>query len=141
MNLDPIIWGGSYWNTFHLISLTYESDPGPSVRETMKKFIETIPMLLPCTSCRDHAFDFLRSRDIDEAVSNRDTLFRFFFEFHNDVNKRLNKPLMSYKSAHEKYFSLLRQSSTDFHTPLLATIVVLLAGYFILEITGYFGRS
>jgi hypothetical protein len=30
-------------------------------------------------------------------------MFLFFFNFHNEVNKRLNKPVMSYKNAAKKY--------------------------------------
>jgi hypothetical protein len=103
MNLDPKIWGPHYWNTFHFIAATYDIKPNPSIKSTMKNFIQSIPVFLPCKECQDHAFEYIKSQDLDKVVSSRMDLFTFFFNFHNVVNKRLNKPLMSMEDALQKY--------------------------------------
>lgn len=103
MNLSPEIWGPAYWTTLHFISSTYDTNPNASIKENMKRFIQSIPTLLPCQECRDHAFTFLRSANIEHAVSNRQSLFVFFFNFHNTVNQRLKKPPMNIKDALYKY--------------------------------------
>jgi len=103
MSLDPKVWGSHYWATLHFISSTYDNNPNPSVKSTMKTFIQTIPMLLPCKECQDHAFKFIKESDLDRVISSRKELFTFFFNFHNYVNKRLHKPLMSIEDALRRY--------------------------------------
>ncbi|CCV02210.1 Ervl/Alr family protein [Invertebrate iridescent virus 30] len=104
MNLEPSIWGPHFWNTFHFISSTYDNKPNQSIKLTMKNFIQSIPVFLPCKECQDHAFDFLSSSNLDKIVENRKELFTFFFNFHNSVNLRLKKPLMKIEDALKKYY-------------------------------------
>ena len=104
MNLEPVIWGPHFWNMFHFISSTYDNKPNQSIKSTMKNFIQSIPVFLPCKECQDHAFDFLCSSDLDKVIENRKELFTFFFNFHNTVNLRLKKPLMKIEDALKKYY-------------------------------------
>lgn len=101
--LDPVIWGPHFWATFHYIATTYNIKPNPSVKSTMKNFIQSIPVFLPCSTCQDHAFVYIKAHDLDKVVSNQKELFTFFFNFHNEVNKRLNKPLMKIEDALNAY--------------------------------------
>lgn len=103
MNLEPKLWGPSFWTTLHYISASYDINPNPNIRSTMKNFIHSLPVFLPCKECQDHAFDFIKSSDLDKVVQNRKELFLFFFNFHNTVNNRLNKPPMSIHDAVVKY--------------------------------------
>ena len=101
--LDPVIWGPHFWTTFHYIAATYSDSPNPSIKSTMKNFIQSIPVFLPCSTCQDHAFAYIKSHNLDKIVSNRKEIFTFFFNFHNEVNKRLNKPLMKMEDALNAY--------------------------------------
>lgn len=103
MNIDPKIWGPSFWDTFHTIASTYDDNPSKSIQEATKQFIQSIPIFLPCKECQDHAFAFIKKSNLNSVVSNKSAMFLFFFNFHNEVNKRLNKPVMSYKNAVKKY--------------------------------------
>lgn len=103
MNLDPSIWGPHYWATLHFIASTYDNNPNLSIRTTMKTFIKTLPVLLPCKECQDHAFNFIKTATLDKVVASRKELFTFFFNFHNSVNQRLKKPLMTLKDALKMY--------------------------------------
>lgn len=102
-NLEPSLWGPYFWTTFHFIASGYDNNPNPSIKLTMKNFIQSIPVLLPCRKCQDHAFDFLRCFNLNKVVESRKDLFTFFFNFHNVVNKRLKKPLMLMEDALKKY--------------------------------------
>jgi hypothetical protein len=104
MNLDPSIWGPHFWETFHFISSTYDNSPNQSIQSTMKTFIQSLPVFLPCKECQDHAFEFIRSSNLNKIVQNRKELFTFFFNFHNSVNQRLKKPLMKIEDALNKYY-------------------------------------
>ncbi|AHL67526.1 hypothetical protein DH26_gp029 [Chloriridovirus anopheles1] len=69
----------------------------------MKTFIQSIPVFLPCKDCQDHAFEYIKNTNLDKVVQSRDSLFVFFFDFHNAVNKRLNKPQFLLSDALKKY--------------------------------------
>jgi len=103
MSLEPYVWGPHYWNTLHFIAATYDNSPNQSVKSSMKTFIQSFPVLLPCKECQDNAFNFLKSVNIDKVVESRQELFTFFFNFHNMVNKRLKKPLMKMEEALIRY--------------------------------------
>lgn len=103
MNLEPEIWGPHFWLTLHFISSTYSNSPNQSVKSAMKSFIQTLPMFLPCKECQDHAFQHIKKSNLNKIVQNRKELFTFFFNFHNNVNQRLNKPLMTIENALIKY--------------------------------------
>jgi hypothetical protein len=103
MNLNPSQWGPYYWNMLHFMSSSYDNNPNLSVQSVMKNFIQSLPVFLPCKECQDHAFHFIKSKNLDKVVENRKTLFTFFFNFHNFVNERLGKPLMNIKTALKKY--------------------------------------
>lgn len=99
MDIQPSEWGSSYWKMLHFSAAGYPINPNASVQNTMKTFIQSIPVLLPCQNCKDHAFEYVKSSNLDKIVSSRMELFTFFFDFHNAVNKRLNKPLFSKEDA------------------------------------------
>jgi hypothetical protein len=40
---------------------------------------------------------------MDDIVSGRENLFKFFWEFHNYVNKRYNKPQITLEEAKSMY--------------------------------------
>lgn len=140
MNLEPSIWGPHYWATFHFISSTYDDNPNLSVQTTMKNFIQSIPVFLPCKECQDHAFNFINESNLNKAVSSRRNLFTFFFNFHNKVNERLNKPLMSIHDALKMYHApkdqhhLYSSTNTSTHKTsemwLILILILILIGWF-----------
>ena len=102
-NLEPTSWGPYYWNTLHFIAAAYDNNPNQSVRSAMKNFIQSLPILLPCKECQDNALNFIKTKNLDVVVSTRKELFEFFFNFHNRVNERLNKPTMKIEEALKRY--------------------------------------
>jgi hypothetical protein len=102
---EPSVWGPSYWFTLHNSAVYYPIKASPFFIERMKGFILGIPVMVPCEQCRDHATAYIESvyQNLEQIVSGRDSLFKFFVDFHNYVNKRLNKPEMSYQDAYNLY--------------------------------------
>ena len=126
-SIDPNIWGPHFWTTLHFIASAYDDNPNQSVKTAMKTFIRTIPVLLPCKECQDHAFDYIRKTDLDTAVSNRSKLFAFFVDFHNAVNTRLGKPTFSLANAINTYtFTKSRQNKGLLITLLFIFILLFL---------------
>lgn len=102
---DPRVWGPPFWFSLHVSAAHYPVQPSKIVRERMKNRILAIPYEIPCAACRPHASAFIeKHRDsLDQIVSGRDSLGRFYVDFHNAVNRRYNKPEWTYEQAYKKY--------------------------------------
>ena len=102
---SPPVFGPPLWLTMHNASIHYPVHPSPLVIERMKNFILAIPVLIPCETCKEHANAYIEENfsKLDEVCSGRMKLFNFFVDFHNYVNIRLNKPVMSYEDAFKLY--------------------------------------
>ncbi len=104
-HVSPDIWGKHYWFMFHLSSFNYPLNASSIVANQTKQFILGIPYMLPCEDCRSHALSYINSRysELDTITSGRVFLFKFFVDFHNAVNKRLNKAEYTYEEAYKLY--------------------------------------
>lgn len=102
---DPKVWGPAFWFTLHNGASKYPISASPIVKSRMKSYIIGIPTMLPCTVCQIHATNHIEKNKskLDEITSGRDNLFKFFVDFHNIVNKRYNKPIVSVEDAYKMY--------------------------------------
>lgn len=99
------IFGPVVWKLLHNTAINYPLCPSDYVKNQMKNFILSLTVLIPCEKCRGHTAKYIeKHRDkLDEIVSSRDNLFAFFVDFHNQVNKRYNKPIISVNEAIKLY--------------------------------------
>lgn len=102
---DPTVWGPSFWFMLHNGASKYPIEASNHRKERMKGFILGIPTMVPCEGCISHAIPYLEASKsrLDEIVKGRDSLFKFFVDFHNDVNKRLHKKQYTYDEVHKMY--------------------------------------
>lgn len=102
---DPQVWGPSFWFTLHNGAARYPKKASPLYAERMKGFILGMPVMIPCEKCADHATAHIEAnwKHLDEIVSGRETLFNFFCDFHNYVNRRYGKPEIGYDEAYALY--------------------------------------
>lgn len=100
---DPKIWGPSFWFTLHNGSIHYPDNPTQRVKELMKYRIMSIPYEIPCEKCKLHAHSYTQSRthELDTIVSSKENLFNYYVDFHNKVNERYGKPILSYEKAYK----------------------------------------
>ncbi len=99
-------FGPGIWYVIHVEAIE------ASTTELIKSFLTNIELIVdqfPCQMCRFHAKEYLTKfppRDMDIYVNkNEESIGMFFWSwnFHNAVNRRLNKPHMSYRHAHDIY--------------------------------------
>lgn len=100
---EPEMFGPSFWFTLHNGATVYPQRPTGFYRETMKGFIMGLPIMVPCLSCKEHFYSFLRTTNLDNVVASKENLFKFFVDVHNYVNRRYGKPEMSVLEA-KKYY-------------------------------------
>jgi hypothetical protein len=102
---SPDVWGPMFWFTLHNGAINYPEYATGHYKKRMTGFIKGIPYMIPCKKCKEHATQYIEDHKdrLDSITSSRKNLFEFFFQFHNVVNKRLNKPEISIEKAYEIY--------------------------------------
>jgi len=107
-DLSTIFWGPHFWSMYHIYAGTYPIVPTPIIAEYARLFIRGIPFTLPCSMCANHAFAYIQyihqaDPNLDNIVNSRENMITFFIDFHNAVNYRLGKPLLSMFDAKRKW--------------------------------------
>ena len=100
--IDPQVFGPGSWTVSHVLAIVCD-DSGTS--DDFKFYtVFTYRMLhaLPCSKCRAHAVRYLDKFPIPKT-SEEGSLFEWSVIFHNVVNKRLKKMLMSLEEARQIY--------------------------------------
>lgn len=90
----PSVWGPKFWYILHNSSVFYPKHPTRLAMMRMIQFLQSIPYLLPCSDCRNHAIDYmnhLSNETMLDKVSSQKKLIQFLVDFHNHVNIRTNK--------------------------------------------------
>ena len=88
------------WNTIHIKARNANTE------EKKDEFVEYMNFLtknFPCPNCIDHIRQYLAKHPIEKYYDIKDKngndigLFKWSWEFHNEVNKRLNKKIMTWE--------------------------------------------
>ena len=98
---SPLVFGPIIWPALHIIAANYhttdatdKTGEAPEIYQiNAKKFIESLPFMIPCGHCGYHFHDFLKTRDLDEDVRTKKNFIKFFVDAHNGVSEHLNKQL------------------------------------------------
>jgi len=102
---SPQVFGPPMWFTLHNAAAYYPENASPITKERMKNVILGLPVLIPCAKCKEHATSYIEKHynDLDKICSGRDSLFKFFVDFHNYVNQRYSKRIFTYEEAMKLY--------------------------------------
>lgn len=95
--VTPATWGPYAWTASHFFTVFYPDDPSYAHRKAAVEYFHALPYLLPCKVCADEFRSLLVSDPVEPHVENRTKLALWFFNVHNQVNKRLGKPEFSMK--------------------------------------------
>ena len=102
---NPKVFGPVLWKLLHNTSMNYPICATEYVKNHMKNFIMSLPVITPCELCKGHASKYIEkyADQLDTICSGRDNLFAFFVDFHNQVNKRYDKPVITVEEAYKLY--------------------------------------
>lgn len=84
--MDTRFWGPPGWKLLHLVTFTY--DP-KSQKLKMRKFLQSLPFILPCKFCRASLTDYYTKLPYTPALSSRAKLTKWMYDIHNEVNAKL----------------------------------------------------
>ncbi|KAJ1914126.1 hypothetical protein H4219_004922 [Mycoemilia scoparia] len=93
--------GQSTWYFLHVMASRYPVDPTRNEQDTMRFFLRGLSRLYPCGQCAHHIQQHFKKDP--PRVGSRDELEQYLCNFHNEVNKRLKKPLFDCKTVHDHY--------------------------------------
>lgn len=101
---NPAVFGPRIWSLVHTMAATYPIVPTFYEKEQMKFLLKGFPALLPCQVCKNSIQEWMvYNANLDLIVQNRQTLSEFFFNMHNFVNKKLNKPIQNWGKIKKNY--------------------------------------
>ena len=91
--MDPTVWGPSFWFVLHTVSLNYPERPTYVEKRTHHDFYRIVQHILPCEACRRHYKELFATYPIEPFLTSKQSLVTWVVMIHNQVNKRLGKPL------------------------------------------------
>lgn len=90
-NINPKLWGPYFWQTFHFTAFGYPEKPNEIDKFAYKTFYIHFMKILPCDKCSVSSQEIIKINLLEKALESRETLIRWSYDFHEKVNKKLNK--------------------------------------------------
>ena len=104
-------WGPPIWNLFHTMAEKIHEDKYILIAHELVGFIRRICSLLPCPDCQNHAIKYWSTTKYN--LTTKQGLKDFLFKFHNDVNKRKERPLVDISILNEYKNNNLAKVTTN----------------------------
>lgn len=103
-------WGPAVWSSMHALSFTYPHacEMQCEKRKNMFEFLKSLTSLVPCETCRQHYLEWWEANASSETSSmfnSREALSRALVGLHNEVNARIGKPFVSFKSVRDRFMT------------------------------------
>ena len=124
---DNLEWGPVFWRLLHGLAeragtVGMERLRPDEVR-AWKNVLTTLDKALPCEHCRGHLKSYIASHPVvipEDYPQVREYIRSWLFELHDDVNRRLGKPLFPYNTIDLVYKSVNLKSTYDVLNVLVA---------------------
>ena len=84
-------WGSKIWIFLHFFSVKIKDDLFNENKLMILEFIELIFSNLPCAICKKDSLLYFNQKK--ETINSKNDLILFIFDFHNNVNLKLDKKL------------------------------------------------
>ena len=91
MNIDPKIWGRSYWDIFYYTALSYPKNPTPNDKMKYKQFFQLAGSVVPCEKCRNNFTKHIQELPIDDYLDSSYDLFTWVNQMDNKVKALTNQ--------------------------------------------------
>ena len=94
-------WGPRGWAWLHTLAIYYSANPTPQEQRAMFARFWSFIQKLPCPECRLHTIKYARAYPPD--FSGSAGFQTWVWRFHNAVNFRLDKPLITSEEYNDIY--------------------------------------
>lgn len=141
-NINPKIWGPHFWKTFHYTAFGFPEEPSYYDFFHYFNFYHDFIKILPCDNCSNSSGEILLlnkfpfpfpdlgpilrdgTNEINITLTNaRENLIRWTYDFHDEVNKKLNKTSPTYEEFINKYTKI---PTSNFKKSILLCLLLIL---------------
>lgn len=99
--VKEMLWGEPTWFLFHTLAEKIKEEYFIKLKNELVSFIKQICNNLPCPDCAEHATRYINGVNFS-SINNKEQLKVFFFNFHNEVNRRKEYDIFKFPDI-EKY--------------------------------------
>lgn len=116
-------WGPLLWRWIHCISITYDFVTD-NHKDIILFLLNNLHTLIPCDSCQREFIEYIHMVPINVVQKNSNELFKWTYELHNHINKKLFKNSFEYINAYDKYstFYINNSNSNYIEIAIIKTI-------------------
>ena len=140
-NINPKVWGPNFWKTFHYTAFGFPEDPSVYDIVHYFDFYNSFIKILPCDECSYSSIEILQKVplpiiDLGSAIRSggtvsyysdsnqmRQILIKWTYDFHDEVNKKLNKTSPTYEQFIYKYTNT---PTSNFKKSILLCLLLIL---------------
>ncbi|KAI9753590.1 MAG: hypothetical protein M1815_006157 [Lichina confinis] len=107
--------GRHTWTFLHSMSASYPEQASAAQQRDMSHFLQLFSQFYPCSVCADDLRDWMREPGNEPrgAVAGRDQFGRWMCRAHNEVNRKLGKPLFDCARWQERWREGWRDGRCD----------------------------
>lgn len=102
-NLNPAVWGVHYWFFIHTLALIYPKYPNETTKKKYYDFFQNLPLFIPNDEICKYVSWLLVANPITPYLSDRDSLVKWTFHLHNQVNQKLEKDQITLSQFYKTY--------------------------------------
>jgi len=106
IDIDPKIWGKSFWYTLHTISFTYPDTPNDTAKKKYYDLIQNLPLFLPNKKISNQFIEILDKYPVKPYLDSKTMFIKWMHFIHNEINKLNYKDPMPY----DHYIKKITQS-------------------------------
>lgn len=100
--MSTFVWGPSLWRVLHTVAFVDPARLRAHKSEVMN-FLGSLGEVLPCIHCRRSYVSFMENMPDLGAVIDRGDLFKYMFELHSKVNRKLDAPSPEYAQVVKRF--------------------------------------
>ncbi len=124
--MEPNVWGPPGWIFLHTVTFQYPENPTDLDKQKYYTFFNSLKNVLPCPNCREHYHE--NFENIPIRLESREELIEWLIDIHNEVNKKNNKRIYTYKEVYDKYNKMygLGESKENNYVGLCALVLLIM---------------
>ena len=97
-----ITWGKNAWYFIHSSAINFDNIQNNRHKYLM--FYRVFIQLIPCPICKKHFINNINKNEyLLESNINKENIFNWTIDLHNEVNKMNSKQIVSYEEASSYY--------------------------------------
>jgi hypothetical protein len=98
---DPRAFGPVIWRALHIMAQYYPENPSERQIDEAKRFIQSMPWMLPCGQCGSNFIEFIQYNEdhtdseescmkLDDICASKNNMIAFFVNAHNNVTSKIS---------------------------------------------------